>query len=128
MEKAIYRITSGNGDYPIDDIYGNNTGLFTYEDACHIAMEETGVKAVVLAITVKRDYLTIPVAVAFDGWTYPIATITCPRCEGEAIVIVGWSPDAYENIEDDCPDCKGTGILSSEELRQIAEAAPESAN
>jgi hypothetical protein len=27
------------------------------------------------------------------------------QCSGDGLVVVGWDPDAYENIEGPCPGC-----------------------
>lgn len=30
----------------------------------------------------------------------------CRYCEGNGLIVVGWDPDAYENIEGPCPACQ----------------------
>jgi hypothetical protein len=39
----------------------------------------------------------------------------CPDCDGSGIIIIGFddNPDVYENIEVECPRCKGTRLYFS---------------
>jgi DnaJ-class molecular chaperone len=112
MESKICHITGG------DSIHADS---FTYDEACNIACEETEVTVGVLAIVVYRYGKRYPVAFSMDGTTYPILDIECPRCGGSKYIVTGWDDYLYENIEECCPHCQGTGSMDTSQLLEVLE-------